>query len=49
MTLKDLVETVTKKAIPPTQRFVVLEVICNDESTGDEVEMPCLRFRLPQQ
>jgi ubiquitin-activating enzyme E1 len=48
MTLKDLVETVTRRPIPPTQRFVVLEVICNDESTGDEVEMPCLRFRLPQ-
>lgn len=47
MTLKQVVEAVTKKTIPATQRFMILELICNDENTGDEVEMPCLRFRLP--
>jgi ubiquitin-activating enzyme E1 len=47
MTLKQVVEAVTKKEIPSTQRFMTLELICSDEESGDEVEMPCLRFRLP--
>ena len=46
MTLRQIVETVAKKELPPTQRFMTLEVICNDPDSGDEVEMPVLRFRL---
>jgi len=47
MTLKQVVEAVTKKPFHASQRFMTLELICSDEDTGDEVEMPCLRFRLP--
>jgi len=47
MTLKQVVEAVTKKPFHESQRFVTLELICQDEESGDEVEMPCLRFRLP--
>ena len=46
MTLRQIVETVTKRSIPPSQRFMTLEVICQDPESGDEVEMPVLRFRL---
>jgi ubiquitin-activating enzyme E1 len=40
------VETITKKEIPASQRFLVFEIIANDPDTGDEVEVPYVRFRL---
>lgn len=46
MSLRKLVETVTKKEIPPMQKFLVFEIIVNDPDTGDEVEVPYVRFRL---
>ena len=46
MILKDLTELVTKKTLPNEQKFVVLEVLCNDNESGDEVDLPSLRFRV---
>lgn len=46
MTLKQVVESVTKKTIPPEQKYVILELIVNDSETQDEVEIPYLRFKL---
>jgi len=46
MTLKELVETVTKKQIPDAQKYLILELIVNDIDSGDEVEIPYLRFKL---
>ncbi len=46
MTLRKLVETVTKKEIPASQKFLVFEIIVNDPDSGNEVEVPYVRFRL---
>ena len=46
MTVVDIVQSVTHKIIPSTQKFLVLEVLCNDSETDEEVEIPYVRFRL---
>lgn len=46
MTLKTLVETVTKKPIDAKQKFLIFEIIVVDSESGDEVEVPYLRYRL---
>jgi ubiquitin-activating enzyme E1 len=46
MTLREVVESVTKKSIPAAQKYLILELIVNDVETGDEVEIPYLRFKL---
>lgn len=46
MPLKAVVEAVTKKEIPSAQKYVIFEIIVNDSESGDEVEIPYLRFRL---
>ena len=46
MTVKAVVESVTKKEIPPEQKYVILELIVNDCDTGAEVEIPYVRFKL---
>lgn len=45
MNLKTLVETVTKKPVPPMQKYLIFELIVSDQD-GGEVEIPYLRFRL---
>jgi len=46
MTLKSLVELVTKKPVPEQQKFMILEMLCNDNETDEEVDLPSLRFRI---
>ena len=46
MTLKTVVETVTKKQIPIGQKYMIFEIIVNDIETSDEVEIPYLRYKL---
>lgn len=45
MTIKDIVESVTKKILNPVQKYLILEMITHD-SEENEVELPYLRFRL---
>jgi ubiquitin-activating enzyme E1 len=46
MTLKEVVQSVTKKAIPEQQKYIILELIVNDSESQEEVEIPYLRFKL---
>ncbi len=46
MTLPRLLETVAKKEIPANQRYIIFELIANDVGTGEEVEVPYLRYRI---
>jgi len=45
MTIKRLVETVTKKPILPNKKYITLETMLQDEDF-EEVELPYVRFRL---
>lgn len=44
-TMTAVVEEVTGKATPPEQKFLIFEVMCNDEDMED-VDMPAMRFFL---
>mmetsp|Transcript_367 Transcript_367/g.668 ORF Transcript_367/g.668 Transcript_367/m.668 type:complete len:1049 (+) Transcript_367:70-3216(+) len=46
MRISEIVESVTKKSLDPGQKYIILEMITNDNETDDEVELPYLRFRL---
>lgn len=46
MTLKDAVLSVAKKVVPDKQKYMILELIVNDAESGDEVEIPYVRFKL---
>lgn len=46
MTLPKLVETVGKKEIPSNQKYLIFELIVNDVETGEEVEVPYLRYKI---
>lgn len=46
MTLKEVYESVSKKSLPPSQKYLVFELIVNDATTDEEVEIPYLRVRL---
>lgn len=46
MPLRQVVELVTKKEIPAAQKYLIFEIIVNDCESGDEVEIPYLRFAL---
>jgi ubiquitin-activating enzyme E1 len=46
MTLVQLTELVTKRVAHESQKFMVLEVLLSDAETGEDVDMPTLRFRL---
>lgn len=47
MRMSQLVETVSKKAVPPSQKYLCFEVCVSDLESGDEVEIPSLRIKLP--
>jgi ubiquitin-activating enzyme E1 len=44
--VKEIFESVSKKQLPAGTKYLILEVIANDEDTDDEVELPYLRLRL---
>lgn len=43
---KQVVQTVTKKPLPEGKKFLILEVICMDAESGDDVEVPYVRLRI---
>eukprot|EP00968_Pinguiococcus_pyrenoidosus_P028865 scaffold8168_cov239-Pinguiococcus_pyrenoidosus.AAC.4 len=45
MQVKDVIELVTKKKLPPL-KYITLAAMCGDMDTGDEVDLPPLRFQL---
>ena len=45
MTLKTLIETVTKKKILPNKKFITLEAMLQDQDF-EEVELPYVRLQL---
>jgi len=46
MAMTEVVKSVTKKDVLSVQKYLIFEVICSDVETGDEVEIPYLRFAL---
>ena len=46
MTLKEVVETVSKKTVPGNQKYLIFELIVNDCEEDEEVDVPYLRFQL---
>lgn len=45
--MSELVRKVSKKQIAPHERALVFEICCNDEE-GEDVEVPYVRYTLPQ-
>lgn len=46
MSIPAVVETVTKTPIAPGQKYLILELLVEDTESGEEVEVPYLRFKL---
>ena len=46
MTLKEIAESVTKKEIPSTQKYLIFELIVTDAETDDEIDIPYVRLKL---
>ncbi|GHJ85862.1 hypothetical protein NliqN6_2264 [Naganishia liquefaciens] len=46
MKMSELIETVSKKPIEPWVRSVIVEIMCDDEETGDDVEVPYVLVHL---
>mmetsp|Transcript_59 Transcript_59/g.121 ORF Transcript_59/g.121 Transcript_59/m.121 type:complete len:1038 (+) Transcript_59:90-3203(+) len=45
MKMSEVITSINKKEFPPNQLFIVLEVIANDLTTDEEVELPYVKFR----
>ena len=45
MRMTEVITSITKKEFPPNQLFIILEVIANDLTTDEEVELPYIKFR----
>lgn len=43
---QQVVQTVTKKPLAEVKKFLILEVICMDAESGDDVEVPYVRLRI---
>lgn len=48
MTLKAIAESVTKKEIGSTQKYLIFELIITDNETEEEIDIPYLRLKLFQ-
>jgi len=46
--MSDVVKEVSRKQIPSHVKALVFELCCNDES-GEDVEVPYVKYNLPQQ
>lgn len=46
MTLKAIAESVTKKEIGSTQKYLIFELIITDNETEEEIDIPYLRLKL---
>ena len=47
MPMTQVVEAVTKKAVLASQQYLIFEVCAQDLDSGEDVEIPYLRFKLP--
>lgn len=45
MPMSKIVQSITKKEFPPNQLFIILEIIANDKTTDEEVDLPYVKFR----
>ena len=45
MPMSKIVTSITKKELPPNQLFLILELIANDLTTDEEVDLPYVKFR----
>jgi ubiquitin-activating enzyme E1 len=45
MRMTEVITSITKKEFPPNQLFIILEIIANDKTTDEEVELPYVKFR----
>jgi ubiquitin-activating enzyme E1 len=45
-TLCDLIETVSKRALSPQQKYLVLEVIAEDVESEEQIDLPYVRVKL---
>merc|ERR1712232_533753 len=45
MSMSRIVTSITKKEFPTDQIFIILEVIANDLDSGEEIEIPYIKFR----
>jgi ubiquitin-activating enzyme E1 len=45
MKLSEVVAAVTKKPLPDSKKFLILEIIVSDKDTGEEKEVPFVRVR----
>lgn len=45
MPMSEVAASVTKRELPPNQLFIVFEIIADDLDTGEEVEVPYVKFR----
>jgi ubiquitin-activating enzyme E1 len=44
--VSELIRTVAKVNYMPKQKFVNIEICCNDVDTGDEVDVPYIRYAI---
>jgi ubiquitin-activating enzyme E1 len=44
--LCDLIESVSKRAVPAEQKYLVLEMIAEDAESGDQIDLPYMRVKL---
>lgn len=45
MPMSKIVTSITKKELPPNQLFLILELIANDLTTDEDVDLPYVKFR----
>lgn len=45
MKMSEVITSITKKEFPPNQLYITLELIADDKTTGEEVELPYVKFR----
>uniref|UniRef100_A0A7S1BIN6 Ubiquitin-activating enzyme E1 C-terminal domain-containing protein n=1 Tax=Corethron hystrix TaxID=216773 RepID=A0A7S1BIN6_9STRA len=48
MSMTEIIKDVTKKEFAEHQLYVILEVVVNDIETGDEVELPYIKFQFKE-
>jgi len=45
MKMSEVVKSVTKKEFPENQLFIIFEIIANDKTTDEEIEIPYVKFK----
>jgi ubiquitin-activating enzyme E1 len=47
MPVSQVVQSVSNKKLLPKQRYIILEVCAVDSDSGDDIDIPSIRFKLP--